>query len=192
MQIRNLSPSQKKIIIISLVVVLAFLFFLLFIYLPTKNTVLKIKSELFDKERQIQEIETMLGDAKSLDEGIRLLKERHQRINKKFPQKEEEGIKILSDFARKLNIQILSIEPKPKQEFLDENNNKVTIEGMTCQSLLVSIEMSCLYKDLVRYIQVLKESLPAFFTIETLKINKDKSGTLRLNVKFDINLYILS
>ena len=76
--------------------------------------------------------------------------------------------------------------------FLDENNQKVEIEEKTCELVPVTIEMKCFYKDLVKYIETLKKSLPAFISIERLRINKDKSGIPRLNIVLDLNLYLLS
>lgn len=89
MQIRNLSPSQKKIIVISLIVISVFLIFWFFIYLPSKNTVRRIRSELINVEAQIKEIEALIGEAKSIDEGIRLLKAKSQELNNKFPQEKK-------------------------------------------------------------------------------------------------------
>lgn len=153
---------------------------------------MKIKSELFNKEKQIQDIETTIGKDKTLEKGIELLQVSRRRLNNKFPPKEEGGLEMLSDFAKKLNIEFISIEPKPKQAFLDENGSKVELEGKSCQGVLVAIEIKCLYKELVKYIQLLKESLPAFVTIETLRVNKDKSGMPKLNVILNLNLYILA
>lgn len=193
MQIRNLSPSQKKIVIISLIVIAVFLIFWLFIYSPTKFTVQRYKSELISQESQIEEIEAVIGEAKTMDEGIRLLKARYQELNNKFPQGGEDSLRILSDIAKKLNIELISIRPQPKREFLDENNQKVEIEGATCLIIFVSIEMKCFYKDLVKYIQTLKESSGlTFVTFEKLRISKDKSGTPKLNITLNLNLYLLS
>lgn len=193
MQIRNLSPSQKKIIVISLIVISVFLTFWLFIYLPSKNTVRRIRSELINVETQIKEIEALIGEAKSIDEGIRLLKAKSQELNNKFPQREEDSLKMFSDMAKKLNIELISIRPQPKKEFLDADDRKVEIGGGTCLTILVSMEMKCFYKDLVKYLQALKESSDmAFITFEKLQINKDKSGTPKLNITLDLKLYLLS
>ncbi len=164
--------------------------FIFFIYLPSSNRVAQIKKELSTVESQISEIEATISQSKSMDEGISLLRERFRELNNKFPPKEQEAIKAISGLARKLNIEIISIRPQPKKDFFDENNNNVEIDGKTCQSIFVSIEMSCFYKDLVRYIHSLKEDLPAFVSIQNLLVNK--SGTSKLNVILDINLYLLS
>lgn len=193
MHIRKLSPSQKKIIIISLIIISVFLIFWLFIYLPSKNTVQRYKSELISIENQIKEIEVLIGEAKSIDEGIRLLKARSQELNNRFPPGEEDSLKILSNIAKKMNIELISIRPQSKKEFVDADNRKVEIEGKTCSTILVSIEMKCYYKDLVKYVQILKESADfAFITFEKLQISKDKSGTPKLNITLDFNLYLLS
>lgn len=192
MQNIKFSQSQKKIITISLLVVVVFLVFLFFIYLPSRDTVIKIKSELLSCENQIQEIKTIVSGVKSQGEGIRILKEKLKGLDNKFPSKEEEASKMLSALARKVNIEIISVKLESKKELIDENNNKIGIEEKTCQSILVSMEIKCPYKDLISYIRALKESLPALVTVEALRISKDGPQPLTLNVTLTLNLYILS
>lgn len=189
---KKISPAQKKIILITTVVLLAFLIFWLFIYLPAKNTIKRIKAELASVESQIEKIEAVIDKTRTIDEGIALLEEKYQRLDAKFIQKEEEGLRLLSDFAQKLKIEILSIGPKQKSPFLDTANQKVEIEGKVCQVAPVSIQMRSSYKELVRYLDALKESLPGFIAVEMIKITKDNAGAQKLNIALDFNLYLLS
>jgi hypothetical protein len=143
-------------------------------------------------EAQLREVEIIFGQAKTVDEGMKSLGERYWELNKKFPQEEEEALKMLSVLARNLNIEIVSVKVDPKIIFLDENSQEVEIEGKTCQVAHATIEMRCFYKDLVKYIGTLKKNLPAFINIERLGIVKDKSGMPRLNIILGLNLYFLS
>lgn len=189
---KNISPPQKKIIIISIIVLLVFLVFWFFIYLPSKNTVARIKSELISVESQVRKIETIIGKTKSMDESMQLLIERYRALDDRFPLKEEESIRMLSRLSHKLNIELVSIKPQPKAAFLDDNRKEVEIDGRICQRVFVAMKINCSYKDLVKYIESLKQTLPAFITIEKLRVKKDGTGTRGLNVTLDINLYLLS
>jgi len=171
---------------------MVFLVFLIFIYLPSKDAFFKIKSELSENEKQIHEIEAMISKAKSREEGIALLKERLEELNNKLPSRGEESFKVLSDLARKLNVELISIQPDTKKLFVDENNNKVEVEGMFCQVVFVSLELKCFYSELTSYIKALESDLPAFVNIETLTIEKDRALASKLNVRLGLNLYLLS
>ncbi|MCK5178342.1 MAG: hypothetical protein KAR32_02345, partial [Candidatus Omnitrophica bacterium] len=81
---------------------------------------------------------------------------------------------------------------QPKVDFLDEDAQKVEIEGRVCQKFLVSIEIKAIYGDLVEYVDNLKESLPAYITIERMRIRKETSGARQLSITLDLNLYLLS
>jgi hypothetical protein len=192
MQSKKLSQAQKKIITAGLIVLCLFLGFWFFVYLPGRITVKKIKSELLDTENQIQEIEGMIQESRNRDEGIKLLKERYEQLNNKFPQEEEDALKALSEIARELKIGLVSIKAQPKTAFLDADNKEVNIEGKSCQRVFVYIEMRGSYKDLVKYILSLEESNSALTTIEELKVSKDESGAAKLNITLGLNLYLLS
>lgn len=170
----------------------AFLIPWFLVYLPTKNAVSRAKKELTAAETQIRQIEAIVDKAKSMEEGLTLLQGVFAKINNKFPRQEEESLAMLSDYARKLNIEVVSIKPSAKEFLFDEDGQKIGIEGRFCQSLPVSLELRCSYKDLVGYLEALKKEVTAYLSIEKLRINKDSLGPAKLSVILDINLYLLS
>ncbi|MBI5873094.1 MAG: hypothetical protein HZB36_03005 [Candidatus Omnitrophica bacterium] len=153
---------------------------------------MQLKAELSSAEGSIQEIESLTKMAKTVDEGIRLLEEKERRLVLKFPSKEEDALKMLSDFAQKSGINLVSIMPQSKEIFLDEGGEKILIDGKTCQRLAVSLEARCSYKALVRYIEMLNENLPSYCVIERLSIHKEGVDGASLNVILDMRLYLLS
>ena len=187
-----MTRSQKKIIFRSLVTISVFLILWLFIYLPAKKEVKRIKLELSRVEGEIKNIASIAGKTIK-DEGIKSMHERLQALNNKFPAKEEEALRLLSNFAKKLNIGLISIKPKPKEIFLDEDDQELKIEEKTCKIVFISVRMRSDYENLVKYIETLKDNLPGFITIEELNIAKYKfQNTARLEITLDFNLYLLS
>ena len=96
-----MTRTQKKIIITGLIIGAAFFVFLLLVYLPSRNTVREIKSELRGVEAQIEEIGAIIGDAESLDKGIKSLQARQKKINSKMrdagcEMQYEDVIRVLS------------------------------------------------------------------------------------------------
>ncbi len=188
----KLTQAQNKIMLISGGVLLAFLFFIFAIYAPSKNAMGSIKAELEGIDSQIQAVDAFLSGAGSMADGLERLKARDQYLINKFPPKEEAALQMLSGFAKKLNIEVASIAPQPKEDFLYGNSEKVEIESKACQRLLVVLEMKSSYKDLVKYIETIRESLPAYAVTERLKIVKNKEDLPDLRVALEMSLYLLS
>ena len=186
----KINLSQKKIIIVAVGVMFAFLAAWFLAYLPSQTKIKQLKALLANTDGQIHQIEAMVENGKTIEEGMRLLAERYGQLSSKFSPKEEESIKLLSDFARQLHIEITSTRYQPKTEFLNANQ-QVDVDGKKCQVVRVSIEMKCHYKDLVKYLETLSARLPVYITVEQMRIGTANAQNLELNVSFDVNLYLL-
>ena len=192
MKIKDLTTSQKKIILAAALILFVFIIFLVFIYLPIQRQVRKIKSELDSAQQQIDAISRITSSAKSLEEGIKMLQDKFTKLDAKFPAEEENALKALSQFAKEMNIELVSISPQPKVQLLEDDKSNISIEGKPCSVVPVSIQMRCVYKDLVAYLQKANDSLPVFATLERLNISKDRLDvSQKLDVQIDINLYLL-
>jgi hypothetical protein len=191
MRIGKISPAQKNIIIAGAVALAAFLLFMFLVFLPNRKSVMALRLELISTERQIHEIQAMPGEVKNMEKGMQLLQERFRQLEGKCSLGEEDSVQMLSDTARKMNIELVSIKPQAKAPFLDENNQEVTLEGAVCRKVSILMELKCSYKDLVRYVTFLRESYPGLVSIEKIRINKNASGPSRLNVELVITLYLL-
>ncbi|MFA6358224.1 MAG: hypothetical protein WCY09_06130 [Candidatus Omnitrophota bacterium] len=188
----DVTRSQKKIIIISCSVLLIFVLFWVFLYFPAAREISSLRSELASTDTQIQGIEMLLSGSGSRDEAIRLLKQEQQYLNEKFPQKEEESLRLIPEFARKNNIEVVSLQPGPKTEFIDESGKPQVIEGKTAYYLPIAMELTCSYKDMVTYLLELKNNLPAFISVINLNVKKDSQfvGKVRVSILFDLYLLI--
>lgn len=187
----KISENQKKIIIISGIGVLVFLLLWIFLYLPASKEINNLKSELGSTEQQIQGIEAFLSGTRNRDEAVRLLKEQQQYLSNRFPQKEEESLKLIPEFARKNNIEVISLDPGTKSEFLDESGKQLIIDGKIAYYLPITMEMSCSYRDLVKYLLELKNNLPAFVSVINLNVKKSDQVSGRVRASVEFNLYLL-
>ena len=187
----DVTDNQKKIILISLSVLFIFLLFLVFLYVPASKEIAALKNELKSTEQQIQGIELLLAGSQSRDEAIRLLEQRKRYLNNKFPQKEEESLRLIPEIARKMNITVLSLQPGSRTELLDAADKQVIIENKAASYLPISLEVSCYFKDLVRYALELKATLPAFISINSLDIKKEGQLNGKILVNIEFNLYLL-
>ncbi|MCF7908234.1 MAG: hypothetical protein K9L86_05145 [Candidatus Omnitrophica bacterium] len=191
--LNQITQSQKKIIIITVIVLLAFIIFWSLIYSPSRKKVAALKLELANIEKEVSDIEKIALEAGSLEKGITLLKERFSALEGKFPVKEEEALSKISDLARQSNISIISFKPGAKQAVLQGKKEALAIGQRICQSILVAIEINCTYTELVQYIERLRSELLALVTVERIEIIKDSSAKDRkLKVSLDFKIYLLS
>jgi len=189
---KKLNPSQQKNIIATVITVAVLIAAGVFIYLPEHNKLDQIKEQLTAVEYQIRQVQGAADTNKAIEEKIKALQARYQFVESKFPSREYEALRLLSDFARKVNIDILSIRSEPKAMLLDEDQQKIEADGKVCQKLPVSVELKCRYQDLLIYMAMLKESLPSYVMVEGLRVRKDETGASKLNITLDLILYLLS
>jgi hypothetical protein len=187
----DLTDTQKKIIMIGLGVLLIFLFFLVFLFMPENKQISTLKNELISTDKQIQGIEILLTGAQSRDEAIRRLKQKQQYLNNKFPQKEEESLRLIPELARKMNISVISMQPGSKTELLDGAGKQMIIENRVVNYLPITLEVSCYFKDLVKYVLELQATLPAFTSVHSLEMNKEWQVAGKIRAKIEFNLYLL-
>jgi len=170
---------------------MAFLTFWVFVYLPSRQKLKELKNEFSIVKNQIRQIEGMFGKGEKMERDKRMLEVQYQNINSKFPEKEEEALGMLSDIAKKFKTKVYSISSQPKVFILDEVGKKLEVQGKFCQKILILMKIKASYRDLSEYIDALKESLPAYITIESFVIRNDASGSLKLAVDLNLVLYLL-
>lgn len=188
----NLSKAQKKIVTTSSIVVAAFLFFLIIVYLPSHKAVKNVKAELSYIESEIGEIGDTIGKDQPQYLGIELVQSKFAKLSSKFPQKEEDSLQVITNIARKLNIGIVALEPERKKVFTTNSGKELELDGKIIQVVYIDIRMKSFYRDLAKYIEALKEDLPAFMTVEDIKISKGISDTAKLDVRLKIGIYLSS
>ena len=187
----GITVNQKKVFIISLVVLFISLLLWVIVYLPGNKEISILNQELISTQQQIQTIEILLAGSPSKDEAIRLLKLKQQHLIDKFPQKEKESFELISNFARKNNVEVISWQPGLKTEFRDEAGKQKIIEGKVVNYLPITMEVRCFYKDLVKYLLEMESDLPAFVSVVSLNIRKESQFTGKVRTRIGFNLYLL-
>jgi hypothetical protein len=188
----EITRNQKQIIIMSAAVLFVFLLFWVFLYYPSSKEISSLKNELISTEQQIKGIEIFLSGSQSRDEAIRKLKERQLYLSNKFPDKEEESLRLIPEIARKMNINVVSLQPGQRSEFLDEAGKQVLIDGKKASYLPISMEVVCFYKDMVKYLTELKSILPAFVSVINLNARKEERLNGKVCSTIGFNLYLLN
>lgn len=187
-EIKNTSAA-----LVAKITIVAVVFFWFTMYLPVQIKIKKIEPELKSFRDEIAQIEKIAGTKSLTGEVRKLLQDKLSELEYKLPQKEEKALKELFDLAKEFGVDIIFIKPKPKEIAYDENRKELKVENRIIQTVFISIKMRCSYAELTGYIGAIKKDLPAFVTIESLYVDKDKFVTkVTLNVTLNLNLYFLS
>lgn len=192
MQIIDITQSQRKILVGIALGLLAFLIVWFGFYRPLHNKVCVLKSEVADAEQLVRQIEANIGTSVFREEGFRQIKEKFDLLMKRFPSKEEDGIKMIYATARKIDIEIISLQPLPKENCGDESGQPVSVEGRTCAKIPLLVKIKGAYKDVTRFLEALKDSSSLFASVESVKLSKAEAGTAKVLVSLTLNLYLLS
>lgn len=187
----DITDNQKNIIIMSFSILLVFLLFGIFLYLPASKEISMLKQELNLTEQQIQGIDLLLTGSQGQNEAILLLKKQQQDLDSKFPQKEEESLNLITEIARKMNITIISLQSGAKTELLGVSGKQTVIENRLAHYIPITLEVTCFYKDLVKYLLELKLELPAFVSVVSLSVKKEDRSSGRVRAITNFNLYLL-
>ncbi len=191
---RELIDTQKKIGISIAVLVLVLLCAWLFLYRPTASKLKELKTRFHDIEAAIRQIESIASRGKDLKDSIMDLEETRSRLKQKFPAKEEESLRILSQLARDNDIEVIRFKPQSKKLFRSAGDRQgdAVIEGKTCRQLSVVLELRSTYHDLLHYIDALKSSGAAFFVVRKMELRKNYTDSRLLSVGCTIDFYYLS
>ena len=113
-------------------------------------------------------------------------------LQSRLPPDEKESLKMLSEFAQKHKITIVTLKADARTDFPDGKKLEDNFAGKTCFTIPVSIIMTGKYEDLVQYLQEIRTVLPAYAVIEKMEIHKDSTGIDQLNATLNLNLYLVS
>jgi hypothetical protein len=184
--------AQKRILWMGAIIALMFIFVWLFMFLPAKASVNKMRTELAFNETQIREIENDISKFGTLAQGIQTLESRRLALENKFPMEVGESLKKLSKLVKDFNIKIISVTLSPKKTLLDENAKEVSLDGKKCELISVMMVMKGSYVDLIRCREHMQEGLPGFLNLEFLDIVRTLNAAQeKLTITWGFNLYFL-
>jgi hypothetical protein len=151
----------------------------------------KLKTELRAVEGKIQAIETAVGKDKSLEEGVALLQQQLDDLDKKFPVSEQEALRVISKLAYKYGLDVSSVKPQPKNLLMGTQNKAMAIDGKACQRLPVAIIAGATYKKCGDFFETVQHKIPYLTTVDRLRLTKT-SAQYELNADIVLTVYPLT
>jgi len=181
--INNLTKEQRKIIYISLVVLVFLLCFLSFVYVPQSRRFAALKSELIRTDSQIAEI-SRLTAGKDLAEAVKGLRVELIAATNKLPAADEVVIRYLLEGARNLKIEVKNINPAGVKP-LDSR-----IFGYNLSELPILMHIACDYRTLGEYLHTLRNDFPVLVRLKQLDIQGKGEGQMGLEVTLQLCAYL--
>lgn len=179
-----LSKEQKKIIYIGLILVCALLLFITFIYLPQQRRLGEIRAELVRTEQQVKQTH-LIRAGRDLNEAVRDLNLKLQRVSAYLLIGEEEVVNSLSTLAKKENIDILDLGPGGKELF-----NSVT-PGYEVYALPIALNIRGGYREIGEYCANIESDFPALVRADKLVIRRGRAQDLNLDARLEITAFLL-
>ncbi len=182
---------QVKVTWEAIILVASLIALTLFLQMPLRNRLNALKLEISTHRTQVGQIREMMGNAATVEEGKQNMMEKVQYFEKKFPDEEFDSLNMITELARAQRLTVVLVNSTPRRPLTDQSLQAVVVEGRTLDEILVSIQLKGYFKDFLKYLEVLREEMPAFVTTERFRITRDNPSTYLLNFNVDIKLYLL-
>jgi|GEM_PF-4847787 len=189
MQKTTISLTQQKILLASGLILLGVIVVWFGLYRPMYNRAFVLKAKLANLERQIHDIEAVTVAFVDKEVGIKELEKRSQALDAQFLSDEEAGYKIISGLAKKQGVEIVSLQPEPKVDYMDAGGQRLAADNKLSSKVPVTVELKGSYKDVVAFVDALEHSSELFVTFDGIKITKSDFKVLAV---LNITFYLLS
>ncbi|HOX55157.1 MAG: hypothetical protein PHI86_06705 [Candidatus Omnitrophica bacterium] len=182
MQIK-ITKEQKKILYVSVIVLVSFVLYVILIHRPQGSRLLEIRRDLAGTENQIADI-LSLAKGNELTVAVKKLKTDLDKAYSQFPQGEEKVIRRLSDEASRLKIKVKNITSSGVKTIDEE------IGGRNIEELFISMNLSCEYRQLGDYLNVLINNFPILIKVSQLEIKGAGEGASELDVDLKLSAFL--
>ena len=180
---KKLTKEQKKIIYISIVVLMFMLSFSIFVYRPQARKLASITKQLNSAEAEISEINSLIAD-KDFIQAVKELNIRLNKIAAQLPSGDEDLVDALSQKARSLRIEVKNIIPSESRPL------EKKIFGYDIEELSISMHLVCEYNVLGKYLIALRNDFPVLVRVNKLDIKGKGEGKPALDINLQITAYL--
>lgn len=156
-----------------------------------QNQMNKNKLSLDKNRVEIDQISKLLGSAATISIGKEEFVHQLDLLNSKLPVKEDAALNALSELAKSIRLNVLTIKAQEKHAYVNSSGQKVVIDGKECQELGVSIILEGNYLNFFQFIYKIPGSIPALIKIENIKIQRNPQKPTALTISVDFKLYML-
>lgn len=182
--------DYKRIILILGAIVGVVIVAVSFWYLPLRRDVASKRLELVMMQSKIEALDSLMEKDKSIAERVHIFRDRVMALKARFPTQEKEALKAIAKIAGQLKLTVVMMQSQPAVDVVDELNQPLVIEGLTCRSVVVAVDMRGNFRNVMVFIDRLESQLP-YFTIRRFIITRDTQMPSQLIINFELNIYLL-
>lgn len=158
---------------------------------PADSRVLDIRDRVTLVESRLkwmaQTIDTMKDPAKVLE----YFRETDRALGRRFPDASEKSLLMLTDYANKFGVRVERVQAENPRKVVNARGRQLGADGKVCYGVQVSLKFKGEYYNLVKYLDALRQVVPAFLVVRNLSIENDFSSALKLKGTLDLSLYLL-
>mgnify|MGYP001591376263 CR=1 FL=1 len=179
----NWTKEQKKILSVFAVSAAFLFFFWVFIYNPQSRKFKAVKSALASVESQIAYIMNLTA-GREMSQAVRELQDDLKSISGKLPVSEQNILDDLMAGAKKFKIEVKSLAPASRHQ---EQEN---IPSYDVDELPFTMNISCDFKALGEYLNLLRSNFPILIRIKQIDIRFSGEGHGNLDVTLQLSSYL--
>jgi len=179
----KLTQEQKKIIAGGIIALITLALFIVFIYGPQSRKFAEAKRSLEDVEAQIDEIMN-ITKGRELPEVARDLRAEFTRLKEKFAAEEDDIVYQLAESAKKAGIEVKNIDPAESRPL------GISVAGYAVAELPITIEMSCDYRALGEYLDMLSNKFKYLIRVKDLSVNGRGRGRPDLGIVLHVKAFL--
>jgi Tfp pilus assembly protein PilO len=185
--------KENRTLIAVLAYIIVFLIFVFLVYLPKHSQVLSLKGRIKSIEKQIDITQQMLGDLNKLGEMLAGMQRELDDFRSRLPDKSRVSsvISQLSNLAKDLDIEVLSIKPAKPVHVSGDDGKPILIAGDHLVSMDVGLSLYASYRPLADYINNIQHKLDMLASVKELDVQRDASRYPKLRSHILLTVYII-
>lgn len=182
--IRNLTKEQRKIIYIAAILVVLFLLFTFFAYIPQAKKLAALGNNIVETDTQIEQIMSV-AKGRDLANVVKELKVNLAKTLDKFPFGEDIVVAKLSEIAEdNIKLTVRGIAPSARQPLPEK------IMGKSIDEVFITMDITGDYKAIGEFLDMVRGDFPVFLRIREIDISGQGEGKSNLDCTIQFSAYL--
>lgn len=187
----RITYSQIVIFVWALLIVCGVFLFYQFVDGPADSRVLAVRDRVNLIEDRLKWMTQTMDVIREPEKVLGYFRETARDLDLKFPDTAEKSLLMLVDYAHKFGVRVEEVQPEKQRRVVSARGETLGADGKACYGVQVALKFKGEYYNLVKYLEALREVLPAFLVVRNISINNNFSPALKLEGNLDLTLYLL-
>jgi hypothetical protein len=190
-QKERITFSQIAIFVWALSIVFGVVLFYHWADVPANSRVLKIRDRIELLNSRLKWMTQTIDAIQDPERVLDHFRETERALGRKFPDAAEKSLLMLMDYANKFGVRVERIQPAKPRRVVNARGETLGADGKICYGVEVSLKFKGEYYNLVKYLDALRQVVPAFLVVRNISIENKFSSRPKLEGHLDLSLYLL-